>query len=75
MKTKWFITGLIPLILLVGVLGWILKNGAGVEKDPAAPIEVLNIERIKVVKSGFELYLRSLLMIQFGILQLHLAQH
>lgn len=52
---KWFITGLIPLILLVGVLGWILKNGAGVEKDPAAPIEVLNIERIKIVKSGFEL--------------------
>lgn len=55
MKIKWLIAGLIPLILLVGVLGWVLKNGAGVEQDPAAPIEVLNIERIKVTVSGFEL--------------------
>ena len=32
-------------ILLVGVLAWVLINGAGIEKDPAAPIEVLNIEQ------------------------------
>ncbi|MDQ0879294.1 ZIP family metal transporter [Peribacillus sp. V2I11] len=55
MKGKWLITGLIPLILLIGVLGWVLMNGAGVEKDPAAPIEVLNIERIKITETGFEL--------------------
>ncbi|RRN71326.1 ZIP family metal transporter [Peribacillus simplex] len=55
MKGKWIITGLIPLIILIGVLGLVLKNGAGVEKDPAAPIEVLNIERIKVTNTGFEL--------------------
>ncbi|MFY0758162.1 ZIP family metal transporter [Metabacillus dongyingensis] len=55
MRSKWLVTGLIPLILLIGVLGWVLMNGAGVEKDPAAPIEVLNIEQIKVTKSGFEL--------------------
>ncbi|NCT39901.1 ZIP family metal transporter [Bacillus sp. EB93] len=55
MKGKWLITVLIPLVLLIGVLGWVLKNGAGVEKNPAAPIEVLNIERIKVTKIGFEL--------------------
>ena len=55
MKAKWIISGLIPLVLLIGVLGWVLINGAGIEKDPAAPIEVLNIERIKVTKSGFEL--------------------
>ncbi|MCM3168700.1 ZIP family metal transporter [Peribacillus frigoritolerans] len=55
MKGKWIITGLIPLILLIGVLGWVLMNGAGVEKDPAAPIEVLNIERIKITETGFEL--------------------
>ncbi|OAH52901.1 MULTISPECIES: ZIP family metal transporter [Bacillaceae] len=55
MKMKWIISALVPLLLLVGVLGWVLKNGAGIEKDPAAPIEVLNIERIKMTNSGFEL--------------------
>ncbi|WP_223593966.1 ZIP family metal transporter [Neobacillus bataviensis] len=55
MKSKWLITGLIPLVLLVLVLGWVFKNGAGVERDPAAPIEVLNVEQIKIVPSGFEL--------------------
>ncbi|WP_191561603.1 ZIP family metal transporter [Metabacillus idriensis] len=55
MKAKWMISGLIPLVMLIGVLAWVLLNGAGIEKDPAAPIEVLNIERIKVTKSGFDL--------------------
>jgi len=55
MKSKRLITGLIPLVLLVLVLGWVFKNGAGVEQDPAAPIEVLNVEQIKVKPSGFEL--------------------
>ena len=55
MKSKWLITGLIPLVLLMLVLGWVFKNGAGVERDPAAPIEVLNVEQIKIVPSGFEL--------------------
>jgi zinc transporter, ZIP family len=55
MKAKWFISGLIPLALLILVLGWVFKNGAGVERAPAAPIEVLNIEQIKIVPSGFEL--------------------
>ncbi|MFP7295656.1 ZIP family metal transporter [Neobacillus niacini] len=55
MKSKWLITLLIPLILLLLVLGWMYKNGAGVERDPAAPIEVLNVEQIKILPSGFEL--------------------
>jgi zinc transporter, ZIP family len=55
MKSKWLITGLIPLVLLLLVMGWVLKNGTGVERDPAAPIEVLNVEQIKIVPSGFEL--------------------
>jgi zinc transporter, ZIP family len=55
MKSKWLITFLIPLVLLLLVLGWVFKNGAGVERDPAAPIEVLNVEKIKIVPSGFEL--------------------
>ena len=55
MKSKWLITFLIPLVLLMMVLGWVFKYGAGVERDPAAPIEVLNVEKIKIVQSGFEL--------------------
>lgn len=55
MKGKWLISGLIPLLLLVAVVAWVMINGAGIEKDPAAPIEVLNIERIKTVSNGFEL--------------------
>ncbi|MEH7013197.1 ZIP family metal transporter [Neobacillus niacini] len=55
MNLKWLITGLIPFVLLLLVLGWVFKNGAGVEQDPAAPIEVLNIEQTKIKPSGFEL--------------------
>lgn len=55
MKLKWIISGLIPLLLLVAVVAWVLINGAGIEKDPAAPIEVLNIEQIITTNSGFEL--------------------
>ena len=55
MKAKWMISGLIPLVILIGVLAWVFINGAGIEKDPAAPIEVLNIETIKVTNGGFEL--------------------
>ncbi|AIM16131.1 zinc permease [Bacillus sp. X1(2014)] len=54
-KSKWFIALLIPLVLLLLVLGWVLKNGAGIKQNPAAPIEVLNVERIKIVPSGFEI--------------------
>ncbi|MEK4486276.1 ZIP family metal transporter [Psychrobacillus sp. FSL H8-0484] len=55
MKVKWLISGLIPLLLLIAVVAWVMVNGAGIEKDPAAPIEVLNIERIKTTNNGFEL--------------------
>ncbi|WP_318618149.1 ZIP family metal transporter [Sporosarcina sp. YIM B06819] len=55
MKVKWLISGLIPLLLLVVVVAWVMINGAGIEKDPAAPIEVLNIERINTTHNGFEL--------------------
>jgi zinc transporter, ZIP family len=55
MKLKWLITGIIPLVLLLLVLGWLFKYGTGVEREPAAPIEVLNIEQIKILPSGFEL--------------------
>jgi len=54
-KVKWLISGLIPLLLLLVVVAWVMINGAGIEKDPAAPIEVLNIERINTTNNGFEL--------------------
>jgi ZIP family zinc transporter len=54
-KVKWLISGLIPLLLFVVVVAWVMINGAGIEKDPAAPIEVLNIERINTTHNGFEL--------------------
>lgn len=49
------ITFLVPLVLLLLVLGWVFINGAGVEREPAAPIEVLNVEQIKINPNGFEL--------------------
>ncbi|PUB14029.1 ZIP family metal transporter [Paenisporosarcina sp. OV554] len=55
MKVKWLISGLIPMLLLIVVVAWVMINGAGIEKDPAAPIEVLNIERINTTNNGFEL--------------------
>jgi zinc transporter, ZIP family len=55
MKIKILINLVIPLVLLLGVLGWVFVKGAGVEQKPAAPIEVLNIERIIVTDSGFQL--------------------
>ncbi|WP_338453273.1 ZIP family metal transporter [Niallia oryzisoli] len=55
MKSKWMITFLVPLVLLLLVLGWVFINGAGVEREPAAPIEVLNVEQIKINPNGFEL--------------------
>ena len=55
MKVKWLISGLIPLLLLIVLVAWVMINGACIEKDPAAPIEVLNIERINTTNNGFEL--------------------
>jgi len=59
MKLKGLWMGLVPFVLLVAVLSWIFVNGAGIEKDPAAPIEVLNIEKIKVTKAGFEVDVKN----------------
>ena len=36
----------------MAVVAWVMINGAGIEKDPAAPIEVLNIERINTTYMG-----------------------
>ncbi|WP_246608675.1 ZIP family metal transporter [Paenibacillus agaridevorans] len=52
-KTNWFL-GILPLILLAGIIFGIVKWGTGVEEQQAAPIEVLNIERILLTNEGFE---------------------
>ena len=59
MKTKFVLTIMIPLVLLLGVLGWVYTNGAGVEQEPAAPIEVLNVEKTIITNQGFELQVRN----------------
>lgn len=52
-KGNWFL-GILPLILLAGLIFVIVKWGTGVQEQQAAPIEVLNIERIKLTDNGFE---------------------
>lgn len=52
--TKMILWGVLPLILLVLLITLVAKIGTGIEGDPAAPIEVLNVEKIKIVDNGFE---------------------
>ncbi|KRE49065.1 zinc permease [Paenibacillus sp. Soil522] len=50
-----WLLGILPLLLLAGMIYFIGKWGTGVEEQQAAPIEVLNIERITLTDNGFEL--------------------
>ena len=52
--SKMVLWGVLPLIILISLLVLIAKVGTGIEGDPAAPIEVLNVEKIKIVDNGFE---------------------
>lgn len=45
--------GLLPLILLAAIAGWIVKAGTGIDGEAAAPIEQLDVERIKLKDEGF----------------------
>lgn len=53
-KMRWFLWGVLPLVLLGAIITFILSVGTGVSNDPAAPIEVLNIEKITLNQDGFE---------------------
>ncbi|MCA0754207.1 ZIP family metal transporter [Paenibacillus sp. N4] len=46
--------GALPLILLAIIITFIATWGTGVKEEQAAPIEVLNIERIVLTDDGFE---------------------
>lgn len=52
--TKMILWGILPIALLIILITFIAKVGTGIEGDPAAPIEVLNVEKIKIVENGFE---------------------
>lgn len=53
-KGKMILLGIIPIILLIALVTAIATVGTGVENEPAAPIEVLNVEKIKLNDNGFE---------------------
>lgn len=52
-KMKMWVWGIIPAVLLAAMVAAIASFGTGVKHEPAAPIEVLNIERIKLTDDGF----------------------
>jgi ZIP family zinc transporter len=51
--TRTWLFGIIPVLLLVVIVGAIAKFGTGIKEQQAAPIEVLNIERIVIEDDGF----------------------
>ncbi|MDR6549942.1 ZIP family metal transporter [Paenibacillus qinlingensis] len=53
-KWKAILWGILPLILLFAIITTIVKVGTGVENEPAAPIEVLNIEKITLNDDGIQ---------------------
>ncbi|WP_238402853.1 ZIP family metal transporter [Paenibacillus mesophilus] len=53
-RGKMLLLGILPLILLIALVTGIAVLGTGVENEPAAPIEVLNVEKIKLTDDGFE---------------------
>lgn len=51
---KMILLGLLPAVLLTCIVVLVMNLGTGVESEPAAPIEVLNIEKITLDQDGFE---------------------
>jgi zinc transporter, ZIP family len=50
---KLILWAVLPAILLIALITAIAMLGTGVKNEPAAPIEVLNIEKIKLTDDGF----------------------
>lgn len=51
---KAILWGILPLILLIAIIATIAKVGTGIENEPAAPIEVLNVEKITLNDDGIQ---------------------
>ncbi|HXF84654.1 MAG TPA: ZIP family metal transporter [Anaerolineales bacterium] len=56
---RTFILLLLPVILLAGVIALFLATGGGLNLDPAAPVENLNIERYSLKPNTIELSVRN----------------
>ncbi|NOU92397.1 ZIP family metal transporter [Paenibacillus sp. LMG 31456] len=52
-NVKTVLWGLLPLLLLAAIIGFIAKVGTGIDGEAAAPIEQLNVERIIMNPDGF----------------------
>ncbi|WP_409340666.1 ZIP family metal transporter [Paenibacillus sp. MBLB4367] len=53
-KGKMMVLGILPIVLLIALVTAIGLMGTGIDNEPAAPVEVLNVEKIKVTEDGFE---------------------
>ncbi|UKS29348.1 ZIP family metal transporter [Paenibacillus sp. HWE-109] len=53
-KLKAILWGILPLVLLIAIIITIAKVGTGIESEPAAPIEVLNVEKITLNDEGIQ---------------------
>ncbi|MDU0200582.1 ZIP family metal transporter [Paenibacillus sp. MAH-36] len=51
---KAILWGILPLILLIAIIATIAKVGTGIESEPAAPIEVVNVEKITLNEDGIQ---------------------
>lgn len=49
----------LPLLLLAGIVALFLATGAGLDLEPVAPIEDIDIQRIQVVEDGFAVTIRN----------------
>ncbi len=52
-KRNWLKTAILPLGALILVMSLFFTYGIGVEQEPAAPIENLSINKVKVTDDGF----------------------
>ena len=53
-KKRMFVWAILPLLLLAAVIGLVSQTGTGIDGVPAAPIEQLNVEKVKLNNNGFE---------------------
>ncbi|MFC4767619.1 ZIP family metal transporter [Effusibacillus consociatus] len=55
----WIALGLLPLILLAGLIGVFVVKGTGIEAEPAAPVEVVEFQKVVLTPGSFDITLRN----------------
>jgi zinc transporter ZupT len=53
-KARMIVLGFLPVVLLAAIIALIVSLGTGVRNEPAAPIEVLNFQKITLGSDGFQ---------------------